>query len=115
MAETVGALHSNYSDSERGDWKRQRDRRYNIENWPRCLDGIENIPEGPCLVLAKHQLLRDIPFEEYGISIHHLRRPNMLEDIEPRDDLRLNTGDILVVLGHFEEIRLFENYSLNGK
>ena len=61
------------------------------------------------------KLLSDIPFEEYGISIHHLRRPNMLEDIEPRDDLRLNTGDILVVLGHFEEIRLFENYSLNGK
>lgn len=61
------------------------------------------------------KLLSDIPFEEYGISIHHLRRPNMLEDIEPRADLRLNTGDILVVLGHFEEIRLFENYSLNGK
>ena len=61
------------------------------------------------------KLLSDIPFEEYGISIYHLRRPNMLEDIEPRDDLRLNTGDILVVLGHFEEIRLFENYSLNGK
>ena len=61
------------------------------------------------------KLLSDIPFEDYGISIHHLRRPNMLEDIEPRDDLILNTGDILVVLGHFEEIRLFENYSLNGK
>jgi len=39
----------------------------------------------------------------------------MLEDIEPRDDLRLNTGDVVVILGHFEEIRLFENYSLNGK
>ena len=61
------------------------------------------------------KLLSDIPFEEYGISVHHLRRPNMLEDIEPRDDLRLNTGDIVVVLGHFEEIMLFENYSLNGK
>jgi CPA2 family monovalent cation:H+ antiporter-2 len=61
------------------------------------------------------KLLSDIPFEEYGISIHHLRRPNMLEDIEPRDDLRLDTGDVVVVLGHFEEIRLFENYSLNGK
>lgn len=61
------------------------------------------------------KLLSDIPFEEYGISVHHLRRPNMLEDIEPRDDLRLDTGDVVVVLGHFEEIRLFENYSLNGK
>lgn len=61
------------------------------------------------------KLLSDIPFEEYGISIHHLRRPNMLEDIEPRDDLRLDTGDVVVVLGHSEEIRLFENYSLNGK
>ena len=61
------------------------------------------------------KLLSDIPFEDYGISIHHLRRPNMLEDIEPRGDLRLNTGDVVVILGHFEEIRLFENYSLNGK
>jgi len=61
------------------------------------------------------KLLSDIPFEEYGISINHLRRPNMLEDIEPRGDLRLNTGDVVVILGHFEEIRLFENYSLNGK
>ena len=61
------------------------------------------------------KLLSDIPFEEYGITVHHLRRPNMLEDIEPRGDLRLNTGDVVVILGHFEEIRLFENYSLNGK
>ena len=61
------------------------------------------------------KLLSDISFEEYGVTIHHIRRPNMLEDIEPRDDLRLNTGDVVVVLGHFEEIRLFENYSLNGK
>lgn len=61
------------------------------------------------------KILSDIPFEDYGISIHHLRRPNMLEDIEPRDDLRLDTGDVVVVLGHSEEIRLFENYSLNGK
>jgi CPA2 family monovalent cation:H+ antiporter-2 len=61
------------------------------------------------------KLLSDIPFEEHGISVHHLRRPNMLEDIEPRDDLRLNTGDVVVILGHFEEIRLFENYSLNEK
>jgi len=61
------------------------------------------------------KLLSDIPFEEYGINVHHLRRPNMLEDIEPRGDLRLNTGDVVVILGHFEEIRLFENYSLNGK
>jgi CPA2 family monovalent cation:H+ antiporter-2 len=61
------------------------------------------------------KLLSEIPLEKYGISIHHIRRPNMLEDIEPRDDLRLNTGDVIVVLGHVEEIRLFENYSLHGK
>lgn len=31
------------------------------------IEGKENIPQGPCLVLSKHQLLRDIPFEEYAM------------------------------------------------
>ena len=39
----------------------------------------------------------------------------MLEDIEPRNDLILGPGDVIVLLGHFDEIRLFENYSANGK
>ena len=59
--------------------------------------------------------LAELPLDEFGVSIHHLRRPNMLEDIEPRNDLILAQGDVIVLLGHFDEIRLFENYSANGK
>lgn len=59
--------------------------------------------------------LAELPLDEFGVSIHHIRRPNMLEDIEPRNDLILAQGDVIVLLGHFDEIRLFENYSANGK
>lgn len=61
------------------------------------------------------KVLSELPLDKFGVSIHHLRRLNMLEDIEPRDDLILVPGDVIVLLGHFDEIRLFENYSANGK
>lgn len=60
-------------------------------------------------------VLSELPLDKFGVSIHHLRRLNMLEDIEPRDDLILVPGDVIVLLGHFDEIRLFENYSAYGK
>ncbi len=61
------------------------------------------------------KVLSELPLDKFGVSIHHLRRLNMLEDIEPRDDLILVPGDVIVLLGHSDEIRLFENYSANGK
>ena len=39
----------------------------------------------------------------------------MLEDIEPRDDIQLAPGDVLVLLGFPESIKLFETYALTGK
>ena len=59
--------------------------------------------------------LRDIPFEKYDVEVQHLRRPNMLEDIEPRDDIQLAPGDVVVLLGFPENIKLFEIYALTGK
>lgn len=62
----------------------------------------------------KGMMLREIPFEIYGVQVHHLRRPNMLEDIQPRDDITLDRGDVLVLLGFVEEIKLFEIFAHNG-
>ena len=59
-------------------------------------------------------MLKDIPFEVYGVQVHHLRRPNMLEDIQPRDDITLDRGDVIVLLGYVEEIKLFEIFAENG-
>lgn len=62
----------------------------------------------------KGLMLKDIPFEVYGVQVHHLRRPNMLEDIQPRDDITLDRGDVIVLLGYVEEIKLFEIFAENG-
>ena len=62
----------------------------------------------------KGLMLKDIPFEVYGVQVHHLRRPNMLEDIQPRDDITLDRGDVIVLLGYVEEIKLFEVFAQNG-
>ena len=62
----------------------------------------------------KGLMLKDIPFEVYGVQVHHLRRPNMLEDIQPRDDITLDRGDVIVLLGYVEEIKLFEIFAQNG-
>ena len=63
----------------------------------------------------KGLMLKDIPFEVYGVQVHHLRRPNMLEDIQPRDDITLDRGDVIVLLGYVEEIKLFEIFAQNGR
>ena len=62
----------------------------------------------------KGLMLKDIPFEVYGVQVHHLRRPNMLEDIQPRDDITLDRGDVIVLLGYVEEIKLFEIFAQSG-
>jgi len=58
--------------------------------------------------------LNELPLELYKLKIHHLRRPNMLEDIEPRNDLVLNNGDVVVLLGQSDDIKDFERYSRSG-
>jgi CPA2 family monovalent cation:H+ antiporter-2 len=50
-----------------------------------------------------------------NVELKYLRRPNMLEDIEPRDDIVLSSGDILIVLGVANKLNTLEKYLLTGK
>ncbi len=59
--------------------------------------------------------LNQIPFAMLNVELKYLRRPNMLEDIEPRDDIVLSSGDVLVVLGVANKINALEKYVLTGK
>jgi CPA2 family monovalent cation:H+ antiporter-2 len=58
--------------------------------------------------------LSSLPVDELGIEIQYLRRPNMLEKIEPRPDIILGRGDIIVLLGVSKNLILFEKYVESG-
>jgi len=58
--------------------------------------------------------ISEIPFDNFNIEIQHLRRPNMLEDIEARLDIRLQGGDIIVILGLPKDLIEFEKFSITG-
>jgi len=75
------------------------------------LHSIE-VRKNPLLLSVK---LEDIRFEDFHIQIQYLRRPNMLEDIEPRPDIILLNGDALVILGLQKDINKFEKYIGTGK
>ena len=62
-----------------------------------------------------NKLINQIPFEEFSVEIQHLRRPNMLEDIEPRPDIKLSKDDVLVILGLPNNLIEFEKFTINGK
>jgi Trk K+ transport system NAD-binding subunit len=38
----------------------------------------------------------------------------MLENIEPREDIVLSSGDIIVILGLQADLNIFEKYVING-
>ena len=59
--------------------------------------------------------INQIPFKEFNVEIQHLRRPNMLEDIEPRANIKLSKGDIIVILGLPNDLIEFEKFTINGK
>ena len=59
--------------------------------------------------------IKSIPLKEFNIEIQHLRRPNMLENIEPHTDIVLSSGDIIVILGLQVDLNIFEKYVINGK
>jgi len=59
--------------------------------------------------------IKSIPLREFNIKIQHLRRPNMLENIEPHADIILSSGDIIVILGLQVDLNIFEKYVINGK
>lgn len=75
------------------------------------LHSIE-IKRNPLLIGSK---LENIRFEDFNIQMQYLRRPNMLENIDPRPDIILDDGDILVILGLQQNINHFEKYITSGK
>ena len=75
------------------------------------LHSIE-VRKNPLLLSVK---LDSIRFEDFNVQIQYLRRPNMLEDIEPRSDILLSNGDTLVILGLQKDINRFEKYLSTGK
>ena len=75
------------------------------------LHSIE-VKRNPLLMGSK---LENIRFEDFNIQIQYLRRPNMLENIDPRPDIILDNGDILVILGLQQNINHFEKYISSGK
>ena len=58
--------------------------------------------------------ISEIPLNKFNIEIQHLRRPNMLEDIEARLDIKLKVGDVIVILGLPRDLIDFEKFSMTG-
>ena len=59
--------------------------------------------------------LDQINFAGFNVVLLHIRRPNMLEDIAPRADIIINTGDILVLLGNPADLSSAEKFLLTGR
>ena len=64
---------------------------------------------------AKKLRLDHIDLKRFNVDIQLLRRPNMLEDIAPRDDITLADGDVLVLLGLPDDLVVAETYLVSGK
>jgi monovalent cation:H+ antiporter-2, CPA2 family len=63
---------------------------------------------------ARKLRLDHIDFAKYKIEVQMIRRPNMLEDIQPRPDIVLAEGDVLVLLGSAENLVAIEMYLMSG-
>jgi len=59
--------------------------------------------------------INQISFNKFNIEIQHLRRPNMLEDIEPRLDIILSKGDVVVILGLPRDLIEFEKFTITSE
>ena len=59
--------------------------------------------------------ISSLSFKDFDVEIQYIRRPNMLENIEPRPDIVISAGDILVIIGTQENLNLFEKYTINGE
>ena len=59
--------------------------------------------------------LNQLDFSAFNVMLQHIRRPNMLEDIVPRPDIVISTGDILVLLGSQVNLRNAEKFLLTGR
>lgn len=63
---------------------------------------------------AKKLRLDHIDFAKYQVEVQMIRRPNMLEDIQPRPDIVLAEGDVLVLLGSAQNLIAVEIYLMSG-
>lgn len=59
--------------------------------------------------------LSELDFAAFNVVLQHMRRPDMLEDISPRPDIVINTGDTLVLLGSQVNLRNIERFLLTGR
>jgi len=56
----------------------------------------------------------ELQIEDFDVEVQYLRRPNMLENIDPRPDIVLGVGDIIVILGTQPNISKFHKYAFAG-
>jgi monovalent cation:H+ antiporter-2, CPA2 family len=64
---------------------------------------------------AKNLRLDHIDLARFNVEVQLIRRPNMLEDIAPRDDITLTAGDVLVLFGSPQDLIAAEIYLISGK
>ena len=64
---------------------------------------------------AKNLRLDHIDIAKFNVEVQLIRRPNMLEDIIPRDDITLAEGDVLVLFGSPQNLIAAEIYLISGK
>ena len=58
--------------------------------------------------------LSELQIGDFDVEVQYLRRPNMLENIDPRPDIVLGVGDIIVILGTQPNISKFHKYVFAG-
>ena len=58
--------------------------------------------------------LSELQIVDIDVEVQYLRRPNMLENIDPRPDIVLGVGDIIVILGTQPNISKFHKYAFAG-
>jgi CPA2 family monovalent cation:H+ antiporter-2 len=58
--------------------------------------------------------LSELQIGDIDVEVQYLRRPNMLENIDPRPDIILGVGDIIVILGTQPNISKFHKYAFAG-
>jgi CPA2 family monovalent cation:H+ antiporter-2 len=64
---------------------------------------------------AKNLRLDHIDLARFNVEVQLIRRPNMLEDITPRDDIALTPGDVLVLFGSPQDLIAAEIYLISGR
>ena len=64
---------------------------------------------------ARKLRLDHVDLTRFHVEVKLMRRPNMLEDINPRPDITLAAGDVLVLLGSPQDLIAAEIYLISGQ